>query len=108
MMDLYDASKWGVLGLTIAWSKALKEHNIRVNAFSMGATDSQMIRGFVGDAVTPEMITTWMRPEDVCDLAIQLIREGPLGRTAENIGVWLDFEIELKANPTPKPLAASA
>ena len=39
-MDLYDASKWGINGLTLAWSQAVEEHEIRVNALCMGATDS--------------------------------------------------------------------
>ena len=102
-MDLYDTSKWGVFGLTLTWAKALKDRNIRVNSFCMDATESDMLRNAYGRKPTPEETATWMRPEEVCDLAIQLIKEGPEGRTGENIGVWVGFEIQLKPNPDPRP-----
>jgi NAD(P)-dependent dehydrogenase (short-subunit alcohol dehydrogenase family) len=108
IMDLYDVAKWGVLGLTLTWAKALKPHNIRVNSFSMGATDSFMLRGFHNHAAPPEEVAKWMRAEDVCDLAVQMHREGPTGRTGDNIGVWVGFEIELKPIPAAKPAMAEA
>lgn len=107
-MDLYDTAKWGVLGLTLTWAKALKDNNIRVNSFSMGATDSFMLRGFHNHAAPPEEVAKWMSPQQVCDLAIQLIKEGPAGRTGENIGVWVGFEIELKPIPAAKPTSVAA
>jgi NAD(P)-dependent dehydrogenase (short-subunit alcohol dehydrogenase family) len=108
VMDLYDVAKWGVLGLTLTWAKALRPHDIRVNSFSMGATDSHMLRGFHNHAASAQEVASWMRAEDVCDLAIQLHREGPGGRTGENIGVWVGFEIELKPVPAPKPALVEA
>ena len=108
IMDLYDVAKWGVLGLTLTWAKALKSHNIRVNSFSMGATDSFMLRGFHNHNAPPSEVATWMAPEAVCDLAIQMIKEGPDGRTGENIGVWVGFEIELKPIPAAKPALVKA
>jgi NAD(P)-dependent dehydrogenase (short-subunit alcohol dehydrogenase family) len=107
-MDLYDASKWGVLALTLTWAQALEPHNIRVNSFSMGATDSNMLRGFHNFTPSAAEVATWMSPEKVCDLAIQLIDEGPKGRTGENIGVWVGFEIELKPIPAAKPAPVNA
>ena len=107
-MDLYDVSKWGVLALTLTWAKALAEHNIRVNSFSMGATDSHMLRGFHGNNPAPEEVAKWMSPEKVCDLAIQLIKEGPDGHTGENFGAWVGFEIELKPIPAAKPALVAA
>lgn len=101
-MDLYDASKWGVSGFTVAWAKALKEHHIRVNAMCPGATDSFMLRGFNGPNVAPEVVATWMKPDEVCDLAIQLIREGPSGRTGQQIGTWVGHEIVLQPIPPAK------
>ncbi len=106
-MDLYDASKWGVFGLTLTWAKALKEHGIRVNSFCMDATDSGMLRRAYGRAPTAAEVAGWMRPRDVCGLAADLIKEGPGGRTGENIGVWVGFDITLKANPDPTPVAAT-
>lgn len=107
-MDLYDVSKWGLTGLTATWARELNGHGIRVNSFCMGATDSNMLRGFYNFAAPEEEVAKWMRPDEVCGLAIQLLREGPGGRTGENIGVWLGFEIELKANPRAKPPANQA
>ena len=43
--DLYNASKWALNGFTQAWSRALEEHDIRVNALCMGPTDTAMLRG---------------------------------------------------------------
>jgi hypothetical protein len=39
----------------------------------------------------------------VCDLAIQIIREGPGGRTGQNIGTWVGHEIVLQPVPPAKP-----
>jgi NAD(P)-dependent dehydrogenase (short-subunit alcohol dehydrogenase family) len=108
IMDLYDVAKWGVLALTLTWAKALKPLNIRVNSFSMGATDSYMLRGFHNHAASAQEVASWMRAEDVCDLAIQMHREGPAGRSGENIGVWVGFEIELKPVPAAKPALVEA
>ena len=102
-MDLYDTSKWGVFGLTLTWAKALAAHGIRVNSFSMDATESEMLRKAYGREPTAEERAGWMRPEEVCGLAVDLVKEGPAGRTGENIGVWVGFEIELAANPRPMP-----
>jgi NAD(P)-dependent dehydrogenase (short-subunit alcohol dehydrogenase family) len=108
LMDLYDVAKWGVLALTLTWAKALTDKNIRVNSFSMGATDSNMLRGFHKFAASEAEIASWMNAERVCDLAIEMIKEGPGGRTGENIGVWVGFEIELKPVPTAKPALVNA
>ena len=104
MMDLYDTSKWGLIGLTLTWAKALRPHGIRVNAFCMDATDSPMLRFFAGPDVTEEAMARWMDPRAVCGLAVELIAEGPGGRTGENFGVWCGFEVAL--THTPRPLAS--
>src|SRR6202022_3495077 len=54
VMDLYDTSKWGLIGLTLTWAKALAPHGVRVNAFCMDATDSPMLRHFAGPDVSAE------------------------------------------------------
>jgi 3-oxoacyl-[acyl-carrier protein] reductase len=87
VMDTYDASKWALNGFLQDWSKAVEEENIRVNAICLGATDSLMLRGFIGEAgLTPELIASWMKPADVAQVMIDLIRDG---RTAHNIPVWV-------------------
>lgn len=90
VMDIYDSSKWGINGLTFGWAKALKPHGIRVNAMAMGATDSHMIRGFFGfppkgeplDAEQQKEVDTWMSDEASAQVVIDLLKEGPSGRTA--------------------------
>ena len=94
-MDVYDSSKWGINGLTQAWSKLLKPHGIRVNALCMDATDSEMVRYATGGNPPPVLIRRWMRPEQMGQLALDLIAEGPDGRTGENIGAWLGHEVTL-------------
>ena len=97
LMDVYDASKWGVNGMTQAWSKLLASKQIRVNALCMDATDSEMVRTAVGARLTPEVAATWMRPEQMGHLVVELIAEGPGGRTGENIGAWLGHPVVLPA-----------
>ena len=88
-----DASKWGLNGFLFAWAKALRPHGIRVNGMCMGATDSWMIRDFYGFPQTPgeeteeqmEEVSTWMAKEDTAQVVIDLLEEGPEGRTAQNI-----------------------
>jgi 3-oxoacyl-[acyl-carrier protein] reductase len=106
IFDLYDTSKWGLIGLTLTWAKALRPHDIRVNAFCMDATDSPMLRHFAGPDVAAEARARWMDPRAVCGLALDLIAEGPNGRTGENIGVWCGFEVAL--THAPRPLAELA
>ncbi len=98
-MDLYDAAKWGVNGLTFSWCQALKPHNIRVNGFCMGATDSYMLRGFFNFDPPPEEEARWMRAEDIARVLVELIAEGPGGRTGENIGFAMGHPVVL---PPPR------
>ncbi len=95
VMDIYDASKWGLNGLMFAWAQALKPHSVRVNGICMGATDSWMIRDFFrfpqnSAEETDEQkkeIATWMAKDDVAQVVIDLLKEGPGGRNANNINL---------------------
>jgi NAD(P)-dependent dehydrogenase (short-subunit alcohol dehydrogenase family) len=101
-MDLYDASKWGISGLTLAWSQALAEHGIRVNALCMGATDSHMLRSFFNFDPPPEEVARWMKAEDIAAVMIELLREGPGGRSGENIGFAVGHPVVLPpSRPSP-------
>lgn len=102
-MDVYDASKWGINGFTQAWARVLAPHGVRVNALCMDATDSNMIRGALGQEPPPELLERWMRPEQIGRLLIELLCEGPEGRTGENIGIWLDHEVALPPRREPPP-----
>lgn len=86
-MDLYDASKWGIHGLTFTWCRALRPYGIRVNGICMGATDSNMLRGFHKFNPSPREVATWMKAEDSAQVLIDLLKEGPRGRTGENMNL---------------------
>lgn len=94
-MDLYDAAKWGINGLTFAWAQALAKHHIRVNALCMGATDSYMLRSFHNFEPSEEEVASWMKAEDIAQVLVELIDEGPGGRTGTNIGFALGHPVVL-------------
>lgn len=83
--DIYDASKWGIKGITNAWARALAPHRIRVNSFGMGATVTPMFMKVLGDRPLPP--GTMQAPE-VAEVVLQLIAEGPQGRTGDDVQVW--------------------
>ena len=87
-MDVYDASKWALTGLTQAWSAALGRHHIRVNTLCVGATDTAMLRSFLPHEPDPALVESWLRPAEVAGVVLDLLREGPTGRSGQNIGVW--------------------
>ncbi len=103
--DVYDSSKWALNGFTQAWSLALKRYGIRVNNICLGATDSDMMRQAIqtrlGRHATPEEIASWMPTEEVASVVLELHREGPSGRSGDNVGIWLGHDITL---PPPHPV----
>ena len=96
-MDLYDASKWGLNGFLYAWAKALAPDNIRVNAFCMGATDSYMLRSFHNFKPSDEEVASWMRAEDNAGALVDLLKEGPGGRNAQNVNFCMGRPVKLEA-----------
>ena len=48
-MDLYNASKWALNGLTLDWATTLRRHRVRVNGICLGATDTPMLRELAGE-----------------------------------------------------------
>ena len=98
--DLYAASKWALNGLTQAWAQKLAAHGVRVNALCMGATDAPMLRNLFDGDPPAEFAATWMTPRQIAGLALEIIEEGPEGRTGENVGAWVGVPVEL---PPPRP-----
>ena len=90
--DLYNASKWALNGFTQAWSRSLEEHNVRVNALCMGATDTAMLRGLWEGEPPAEQVATWMRPEQIAQQLLDLLADG---RSGENIGAWVGEPVEV-------------
>jgi NAD(P)-dependent dehydrogenase (short-subunit alcohol dehydrogenase family) len=94
-MDLYNASKWALNGLTFDWAKSLARHRIRVNNLCMGATDTAMLRSWLGADPAPEVLATWMRPEQIAEVLVELLAEGPNGRTGNNVGLYAGYDCVL-------------
>ena len=91
--DCYNASKWAMNGFTGPWALALADKNIRVNGIAMGATDTAMLRGLFKPNDPPaEAVKSWMRPEQIANLMIDLFKDG---RSGENIGAWAGYPVEL-------------
>ena len=64
----------------------------------MGATDTPMLRAFAGD-VPDDVVATWMKPAEICDLLLELLAEGPEGRTGHNLGCWVGRPIRTPQRP---------
>lgn len=103
-MDLYDASKWALWGITRTWAMTLRPHGVRVNALSMGATDSPMQRAHVGvgpdDDLPPELSEAWLDPADVGRVMVELLAEGTQGRSGDSVAVWPHHPVLLR-DPVP-------
>lgn len=93
-MDVYNASKWALNGLTLDWATTLRRHGVRVNGLCLGATDTPMLREFAG-GVDADAIASWMKPAEICALLIELLEEGPSGRTGHNVGCWVGRPLSL-------------
>ena len=87
-MDLYNASKWALNGITFDWAASLARHGIRVNNICMGATDTAMLRGFLDREPDPEYLATWMAPGQIAGVIVDLLTEAPARRTGDNIGLY--------------------
>ncbi len=96
-MDLYDAAKWGLNGFLYGWAKALAPHNIRVNALCMGATDSYMLRSFHNFEPSQEEVDSWMKAEDNAQVMIDILKEGPGGRNAQNVNFCVGRPVKTEA-----------
>jgi NAD(P)-dependent dehydrogenase (short-subunit alcohol dehydrogenase family) len=87
--DIYDASKFALAGLTHVWARALAEHGVRVNSFGMGATETpMMLRHLERKGVPPP--DNLMKAELVAQILVELIAEGPEGRTGDSVQLWTD------------------
>ena len=99
-MDLYDASKWALWGITRTWAMTLRPYGVRVNALSMGATDSPMQRAHVGlaadEELPPELAAAWLDPAEVGRILVELVAEGPRGRSGDSVAVWPYHPVRLR------------
>ena len=71
------------------------KRNVRVNNLCMGATDTEMLRSWIGDEPDAAYLATWMTPAQIAEIAIEIIAEGPDGRTGDNIALWAGHPVTL-------------
>jgi NAD(P)-dependent dehydrogenase (short-subunit alcohol dehydrogenase family) len=99
-MDLYDASKTALEGFIWGWASALAPAGVRVNGIGMGETDTPMLRNYLlartGKPVDEAVAATWLRPDDIAAVLVELIAEGPTGRTGEHFCFWPELPVVLE------------
>ncbi len=76
----YNASKWGLIGLTKSLAEELREHGVQCLAVSPGSVDTDML------AKTP--FRPDMRPEDVARVIAWCAGEAPDAMTGSNVEVY--------------------
>ena len=108
-MDAYDATKWALEGFTRVWAESLADRGIRVNALSMGETDTPMLRDHVvdrtGSPVPEEVAARWIEPAAVAGVLADLLAEGAGGRTGTNVGLWPELPVVLPPDTRSDPAA---
>lgn len=76
----YNASKWGLLGLTKCLAEELREHGVQCLAISPGSVDTEMLRK------TPYQPD--MTPEDVARVVVFAALDAPPAMTGANLEVY--------------------
>ncbi|MFO0581329.1 MAG: SDR family oxidoreductase [Anaeromyxobacter sp.] len=76
----YNASKWGLVGLTKCLAEELRDHGVACLAVSPGSTDTAMLRE------TP--FEPRMTPEDVAKVIAFAALDAPLATTGANLEVF--------------------
>jgi 3-oxoacyl-[acyl-carrier protein] reductase len=76
----YNASKWGLLGLTRCLAEELRPHGVQALAVSPGSTDTAMLRQ------TP--FSPQLAPEEVARVIVWAAGEAPDGMTGANLELF--------------------
>jgi NAD(P)-dependent dehydrogenase (short-subunit alcohol dehydrogenase family) len=76
----YNASKWGLIGLTKCLAEELRPHGIQCLAVSPGSVDTEML------AATP--FSPQMAPEDVAKVVVFAALDAPDAMTGANVEVF--------------------
>lgn len=79
-MAAYNASKWGLNGLTLSWAEELKGQGVFVSAVLPGSVETEMLRkaGFPPD----------MQPEDIARIVRFLLTEAPFAMTGSLVNAF--------------------
>ncbi|WP_242340030.1 MULTISPECIES: SDR family NAD(P)-dependent oxidoreductase [unclassified Anaeromyxobacter] len=76
----YNASKWGLVGLTKCLAEELRPHGVQCVAVSPGSTDTEMLKA------TP--FAPVLSPEDVARVVVFAALDAPAAITAANLEVF--------------------
>ncbi len=76
----YNASKWGLIGLTKCLAEELRPHGVQCMAVSPGSIDTEMLKA------TP--FSPVMTPEDVASVVVFAALDAPAAITAANLEVY--------------------
>jgi NAD(P)-dependent dehydrogenase (short-subunit alcohol dehydrogenase family) len=76
----YNASKWGLIGLTKCLAEELRPHDVQCVAVSPGSTDTELLKA------TP--FSPVMTPEDVARVVVFAALDAPAAITAANLEVY--------------------
>ncbi|HSD21937.1 MAG TPA: SDR family oxidoreductase [Anaeromyxobacter sp.] len=76
----YNASKWGLIGLTKCLAEELRPHGVQCVAVSPGSTDTEMLKA------TP--FSPVMTSEDVASVVVFAALDAPAAITAANLEVY--------------------
>lgn len=76
----YNASKWGLIGLTKCLAEELREHDVQCLAVSPGSVDTELLKQ------TP--FPPQLRPEEVAKVIAWCAGEAPAGMTGANVEVF--------------------
>ena len=82
LLTAYCASKWGLLGVSLAAAEELKPQGIQVFSVCPGSVNTEMLQQGIPGA-TPDM-----EPEDVASVIVYLATEAPDAMTGASIDVF--------------------
>jgi 3-oxoacyl-[acyl-carrier protein] reductase len=82
LLTAYCASKWGLLGLSLAASEELKSQGIQVFSVCPGSVNTEMLQQGLPGAL-PDM-----EPEDVASVIVYLGTEAPDAMTGAAVDVF--------------------
>lgn len=77
---VYNVTKFGVEGFTLALAEQVNKFNINVNALRPGPTDTRAHAG-----ASPEKKATLRKPDEIKKVAVFLASQGPMGITGESL-----------------------
>ena len=96
----YGATKWGIIGYTMALAKSVRAYGVQVNGLNPGWVDTDMTAG----GKPPGAGAEWTQPEDISRAALFLAAHAPADMTGQFINL---FGAEDSSGGKPSPIMPS-